>query len=258
MEIFTLIQNAVSQSLLFLYQTSGNLGVAILLLTLFVRVLLAPLSVNALKSQKKMKDLQPELDKLKKKHKNDKAQMQKAQMELYKKYNINPLSGCLPYIVQIGLLILLYRVLLNFIGQTEIDGVVINSQFLWLDLKHPDQFYILPILAGVTQLFLSLMIAPGAEHRDIVPNQSKSKQTQQENKKEENVAEMAQTMQKQMLFFMPVMTVFIAMRFPSGLALYWVATTVFSVVQQYFVSGFGGVLSYVSLARQKIIQISTR
>lgn len=252
MEIFSFIQSGFTQILFFLYQTTGNLGIAIIALTAIIRLVLAPLSMNALKSQKKIKDIQPELDKLKKKHAKDKTKLQQAQMELYKKYNINPLSGCLPYIVQIGLLILLYRVLLDFIGQTEINGITIHPQFLWLDLQKPDQLFILPILAALSQLFLSLMIAPGAEHRDIIPNDSKKKKVQEANKKEEDMAEMAQTMQKQMLFFMPIMTGFIAMRFQSGLALYWVATTVFSIVQQYYVSGFGGVTSYARIVTNKL------
>jgi YidC/Oxa1 family membrane protein insertase len=87
---------------------------------------------------------------------------------------------------------------------------------------------------------MSLMISPGAEIPDIVPNESKKKEVQKANEKEEDFAEMAASMQKQMLFFMPVMTAFIAWRYPSGLALYWVITTVFSIVQQYFISGWGG------------------
>jgi hypothetical protein len=88
------------------------------------------------------------------------------------------------------------------------------------------------------------MIAPGAEIPDAVPNKSKNPKVKKANEKEENTAEMAATMQQQMLFIMPVMTGILAARFPSGLALYWVATTVFSVGQQYFVSGWGGLTSY--------------
>lgn len=245
MPIGQLIQDGTMSVLFELYKITGNLGIAVIVLTLVMRLVLVPLSINALRSQKKMQELKPELDKLKKQHGNDKAKLQQAQVELYKKYNINPLTGCLPYLVQIVLLIILYQVLLKFLGQTEINGVTINPTFLWLDLRQPDQYHILPILAGATQFILSLMIAPGAEHRDLVPNQSKKKNVQEANKKEEDVAEMAMTMQKQMIFFMPIMTAFIAWRFQSGLALYWVATTLFSIVQQYYVSGLGGLKSYV-------------
>lgn len=250
--IFNPIKDFTIQILFQLYTLTGNLGLAIIVLTLLIRFLLVPLSLNALRSQKKIQDLKPELDKLKKQHGKDKVKLQQAQMELYKKYNINPLGGCLPYLVQIVLLILLYQVLLTFIRQTEMNGVAIHTQFLWLDLSKPDSLYILPILAGVTQFIMSLMISPGAEVADVVPNESKKKEVQKANEKEEDFAEMAASMQKQMLFFMPVMTTFIAWRYPSGLALYWVITTVFSIVQQYFISGFGGLTSYSKLALSKI------
>lgn len=252
MNLLFTIETLTSNFLFWLYQLSGNLGLSIILLTLIIRSVLFPLSINALKSQKAMQNLKPELDKLKAKHGTDKVKLQQAQMELYKKYNINPLAGCLPYLIQIGLLILLYRVLVQFLGQTEMNGVSISPHFLWLDLRQPDQTHIFPILAGVTQLVLSLMIAPGAEQPDLVSNKSKNKAVQEANKKEEDVAEMAMAMQKQMLFFMPIMTAFIAWRFQSGLALYWVATTVFSIVQQYYISGWGGITSYLQLAKNKI------
>jgi len=235
-----------------IYKITNNLGVAILLFTLVIRFALAPLTMGAMKSQKKIQQLKPELDKLKKEHGKDKTKLQQAQMELYKKYNINPLAGCLPYLVQIGLLIILYQVLLNFLGQTEIQGTVLNANFLWLDLRKPDPLYLLPILAGASQLFLSLMISPGAERPDLIPNNSKDKKVQKANEKEEDMAEMAATLQKQMLFFMPLMTGFIALGFQSGLALYWVATTMFSIGQQYFISGPGGLQSYVLLAKDTL------
>lgn len=252
MNIIAPISDFTFYILLEIYKITDNLGVAILLFTLVVRFALVPLTLGAMKSQKKIQELKPELDKLKKSHKGDKAKLQQAQMELYKKYNINPLAGCLPYLVQIGLLFILYQVLLSFLGQTEINGVPLDTQFLWLDLKQPDQFHILPVLAGLTQFVLSLMISPGAEQSDIVPNTSKDIAVQKANDQEEDMAQMAATMQKQMLFFMPLMTAFIAWRFQSGLALYWVATTLFSIGQQYVISGPGGLKSYALLALQTL------
>ncbi len=240
----TVIINAFLEALLQLQTLTGNLGVSILVFTLIVRSLLLPLSLPSVKSQKKMKEMQPELKELQRKHKDDKPALQAAQMELYKKYNVNPLAGCLPQVVQLAILILLYQVLLKFLAQTEINGVAINPFFLGLNLAQPDHTYVLPVLSGVSQFILSLMILPGAETPDIVPNQSSSKKIQDANKKEEDVADMASTMQKQMLFVMPIMTGFIALRFPSGLALYWVATTVFSIAQQFFLSGPGGLTLY--------------
>lgn len=248
MNIFTVVNQVLIQFLLQLHQVTGNLGLSILAFTLIVRLLLVPLSLPTMKSQKKMRELQPELKKLKDTHGKDQKALQAAQMELYKKHNVNPLAGCLPQVVQIILLIVLYQVLVQFVSNTELNGVVLNTQFIWLNLTKPDQLFILPILAGLTQLFLSLMIAPGGETPDVIPNDSKIKKLKDENKKEEDAADMAAAMQKQMLFIMPVMTAFIAVRFPSGLALYWVASTVFSIVQQYFSTGWGGVTLYAKRA----------
>ncbi len=230
--------------LLELYKITGSLGWSIIGFTILIRLLLLPLSLPTMKLQKKMKELKPELDILGKKHKEDKKALQMAQIELYKKYNVNPLSGCLPQVAQIFFLIILYQVMDGILKTPEVNGVVINTHFLWLNLAKIDMFYVLPILAGVSQLFLSLMIAPGGEVPDVVPNDSKDKSVIALNKKEEGVADMASMMQKQMIFMMPIMTGFIAISFPSGLGLYWIATTVFSIVQQYFTTGFGGIPHY--------------
>lgn len=241
MKIFT---DALLTLLVQLYTITGSLGWSILAFTFIVRSLLVPLSLPTIKSQKKMKELQPELNKLKVKHKEDKKAFQAAQLELYKKNNVNPLAGCLPQLLQLGILIALYSVFTQFVGQSQVHGVNIDPWFFGLDLRKPDHTFVLPVLAGVTQLILSVMILPGGEVADIVPNDSKKKKVQEENKKEEDATEMAATMQKQMLFMMPVMTGFLALRFPSGLALYWTATTVYSIFQQYLLSGPGGLEIY--------------
>jgi YidC/Oxa1 family membrane protein insertase len=227
-----------------LYSFIGDLGLSIVVLTILIRSLLIPFSLPGLKARSKMEKVKPELDKLKKKYKGKPKELKQAQAELYQKYNINPLSGCLPQIVMIVILIGLYRSLNSFLGNGEIDGLVINTRFLWMDLTQPDSTYVLPILAGVSQLFMSLMISPGAEVRDIVPNKSKKKEIQKKNEKEEDMADMAKNMQQQMIFIMPLMTAFIAARFPSGLAVYWVTANLFGIAQQYFVSGWGGLSLY--------------
>jgi YidC/Oxa1 family membrane protein insertase len=241
---FSLVTSFFSSILFQLYTLSGNLGVALISFTVLTRAVLVPLTLPSLKAQKKMREVQPELNKLKQKHKGNSKALQQAQMELYKKYNINPLNGCLPQLLQIVILIVLYHALTSFLHQTNIEGIAINPSFLWLDLSKPDQFFVLPVLAGVTQLILSLMILPATEIPDLVPNNSKLKKVKEANEKEEDFAEMAMSMQQQMVFIMPVMIGFLALRYPSGLGLYWTATTVFSIVQQYFLSGPGGLVTY--------------
>ena len=192
----------------------------------------------SLKTAKKMQDLKPHLDKLKEKHGSDKQKLAQAQMDLYKEHGVNPMAGCLPQILQIVVLIAMYNVFMNFINNGKIDGQAINMGFLWLDLAKKDPYYILPVVAGLSQLMLSLMMSPVTNTSAVAKVEDK--------KKEQDATE---SMQKQMLFMMPLMTVVISLNFPSGLALYWVATTVFSIAQQYKVSKWGGLLNLADKAR---------
>ncbi len=228
------IVNPINQLLIFLYGLTGqNFGLAIILLTLIIRAVLVPVTIPSLKSAKKLQDLKPLLDRLKEKHK-DKKKLQLAQLDLYKQHGINPASGCLPQIAQLLVLIALYQVFMNFINNGQLNGTSLNLDFLWLNLGKPDPYYVLPVLAGLSQLVFSLMMMSGLEGHLKVPKKKDEK------KKEENSLEMAQSMSQQMLYIMPAMTTIISLTFPSGLALYWVVTTVFSLVQQYIVSGPGG------------------
>lgn len=236
--------NPLNQLLIFLYGLTGqNLGFAIILLTLIIRGILVPVTIPSLKSAKKLQELKPHLDRLKEKHK-DKKKLQLAQLELYKQHGINPASGCLPQIAQLLVLIALYQVFIKFINVPELNGQTLNLNFFWLDLAKPDPYYILPVLAGLSQLVFSLMMTSGLESHLKAPKKKDEK------KKEEDSLEMAQSMSQQMLLIMPAMTVLISLKFPSGLALYWVITTVFSLVQQYLVSGPGGLkLTLAKVAR---------
>jgi len=248
MQIFNQV---VVTLLLQIYEVVGNFGLAIILFTLLIRLILLPLTMKSLSAQNEMKKIQPELEKLKKKHNGDAKDLQQKQMELYKKYNVNPMAGCLPQLVQFGVLIVLYRVFIDFLGHGLGDNGI-NPSFLWLDVTQPDMTFILPVLAGASQMVFSLMLAPGGEVLDLVKNDSKSKKIQEENKKEKNAADMAKSMQQQMMFIFPVMTFFIALRFPSGLALYWVTTTLASIAQQWIISGPGGLLTYPARLKQQI------
>lgn len=232
--------NIFLQLLIFFYNLfGGDLGLAIIAVTVLIKLILLPLIVPSLKSAKKMQDLKPHLDKLKTKY-SDKTQLQQAQMDLYREHGINPAAGCLPQIVQIVILIALYRVFIDFIGKGVVGGQAVNPNFLYLDLGKKDPYYILPILAGATQLIFSFMMQSGLEAH--VKNPKKK----QEKKKEADSLEMAQSMQSQMLYMMPLMTVIISLNFQSGLVLYWVISTLFSIIQQYFFSGWGGLAPYLT------------
>lgn len=248
----TILISPLNFVLTWLYQLTGSFGLAILLFTVLMRTILLPLSLPTLQSQKKMRDLAPEIEKLKKKHGKDQKALQLAQMELYKQHNVNPLAGCIPYILQLVVIFALYSVLQHFVSVSLANGLHVNTLFFGIDLAKPDTTYILPVLAGVSQLILSLMILPGAERHDLIPEDVKGKKLKELNKEENNTQEMAQTMQKQMVFMMPIVTGWLALRFPAGLALYWVATTVYSIAQQWAVSGPGGLFDAVYQVRKRL------
>jgi len=209
-----------------------NMGVAIIALTILVRLLLFPSTMKSLLVQKKLKDMQPEIERIKKDHGHDRKKMTEATMELYQKHGVNPFSSCLPLLIQFPVFIALYRVFLQFNQMLQKNMLypfvhrpeAINTHFLWLDLSKPDPLYIMPILAGLSLFWQTKMITP--EQPSLSPGSgSQEKQMEQFQK----------IISKQMLYLFPVMTVFIALKIPSALALYWVVTTLFGIVQQYVV-----------------------
>jgi YidC/Oxa1 family membrane protein insertase len=137
-------------------------------------------------------------------------------------------------------LIVFYQAIMKLMALTAVDGVAINSWFSIWNLVEKDKSYILPVVAGLTQFMLSLMISKGAQVRDIISNkQSASKEIKEANKQEENTAQMAASMQKQMMLMMPIMTVIIGLSLPAGVILYWIVGTIFSIFQQAAISGWG-------------------
>ena len=218
-----------SKILFYLYNLfGGNLGLAIIALTSFLKILLFPITLSSLKSAEKMKRIQPELNNLKKKHK-DPKKLQQAQADIFKKHKVNPLGSFIPQIVQIVVFIMLYRLLMGFLNTGVVGDEVINTQFLWLDLTKPDQYFILPVLAAVSQFALSYLM-------QLKKPKTKSNQTSvKDGDKEGMMAGMGKTM----IYVMPLITGFFAMRFPSGLVIYWVTSNLFSLVQQiYFLKTF--------------------
>lgn len=244
----TFLYTPLLQVLVFLYHLLGDsFGIALIALTLGLKALMVPLTTSSMRSQKKLLDLQPEIQKLKKQHAN-KVEFQKAQLEFYKSHGVNPGAGCLPQILQIVILIALYQVFLNFLNGGTIDGASVNMDFLWMNLAKPDQFYVLPVLAGLSQLVYSLMLRPGTEH----PHPGEALVTKTQQKEEKDEMSMAQEIQNQMLFMMPIMTVIVSLRFPSGLSLYWVVSTVASIAQQWAVTGPGGLRYAGATLREKL------
>jgi len=218
----------VVQVLIFFSTKLGNLGWAIIVFTLIIKLLLYPINKSAIKSALKLKTLQPELEKMQKKFAKDPKQLQQAQLKLYKQSGINPLGGCFPQLIQLAVVLVLYRSLILLLGhQAVADGTVV-SHFMGLDLRIPDPFYILPVLAAISQFAVSHLMMGGSGAN----KESKSNKKSKKPAPASSVSSMAM-MQKQMVYIMPVMTGVIAANFPAGISLYWVVSTLLSLFQQW-------------------------
>lgn len=236
LELFhTLISQPLYNILIFLYNTipGEDFGIAIVATTLIIKFALVPLSKKQIKSQKQLQDLQPEIKKIQEKHKNDKEKQTKALMEFYSKNKVNPFSGCFPLIVQLIFLIAIYRILINIslsglvVNEADVYSFVtspekINHLFLGLvDLTKPSVF--LAVLAAISQYFQAKMLM----HKNAANLKKEDS--------DDGKPDFAQMMSKQMLYLGPVLTLMIGLKFPAGLALYWLTSTVFTIIQQGYV-----------------------
>lgn len=223
---FTVFYQPIFNLLVFLYNTVAfkDIGLAIIFITLIVRLILYPLSKKAIKSQKDLQNIQPELEEIKEKYKDNKEKMGPEIMALYKERKINPFGSCLPLLVQLPFLIAIYRV---FFDELK-DGATLNTAALYPFVANPgsldpiafgffnfaDKSLVLAILAGLAQFWQSKMMMTKAKNNNP-----------------------AAAISNQMMYMMPVITVLIGASFPAGLTFYWLLTTLFSVAQQYIVLG---------------------
>jgi YidC/Oxa1 family membrane protein insertase len=199
-----------------IYAGIPNYGIAIIILTLITKIILWPLGTKSYKSMQQMKRLQPLIQEIREKYKDDKKKMNEETMALYRTYKINPLGGCLPMVVQIPVFFALYRMLYEAIELRHAPF------FLWInDLSAPDRLLrfdfsipfmqppygipVLTIIMGATMLLQQKMQPP-----------------------------MGDATQAKIMMFMPLIFTFIFINFSSGLVLYWLVNNVFSIAQQYY------------------------
>jgi YidC/Oxa1 family membrane protein insertase len=223
------VKGVFVNALVFLYDQLAGLGVAswgvaIIAFTIIVKTLTLPLTLKSVYSMKRMQELQPRLQALQKQHKSDKEKLMQEQMALYKEHGVNPVAGCLPMLVQMPIWIALYWALFQLAGTPEAGGhPEFGKPFLWianlgqpefLPENFPSQLPILAVLTGVTQWITTKM----AQQPSTDPQQ--------------------QTM-NQVMQIMPVMFIFFSLSVPAGLVLYWVASNLYQMVQQYFITGWG-------------------
>ncbi len=210
--------------LIFFYNTVPllDLGVAVILLTAVIKLILHPLGIKAARSQKEMEVIQPEIKKIQEKYKEDKEGQAKKIMELYKEKKVNPFAGMLPLLIQLPILISLFQIFKRGIEAEEMKHLyqfvnppeIINYTFLGIvDLSSPN--IVLAIMAGLGQyLQMKMMMSK---------------------KKEGEKQDTAKAIQSQMIFFLPGFTFIILLGMPSVVGLYWVVTVIFSIFQQYII-----------------------
>ena len=230
-------------SLVLLYSLLySNFGLSIIAFTVIIRVIMFPLTVKQSRMIKKMGGLQPELQKLQARYKDDKSRLSQETMQLYRAHGVNPI-GCLgPMFIQFPIWIGLYQALIKTLPSTPEsmvglaphlyswlpmvhEVIPLDSSFLWLDLALPDSTPVLPVLVGGSMWLMQKMTTmPAADARQESTN-------------------------RMMLWMMPLMFGFFSLQFPSGLALYWVVSNVIGVVIQGFITGWGPIETAVMFLR---------
>lgn len=213
MPLWSALVQLITDGLLWANQATGNAGIAIILFTLFIRTLLLPLTLPALRNARRQQELAPRVREIQKRHGKDRAAATQEQMELYRQHGFNPMAGCLPLILQTPIFLALWRAI-SSLGESHqaLGG------FLYLStVTAPDSTHILPIVAGLAQFLQSRMAMP--PKKDIVDPQQQ---------------QMNQVMQ-----FMPLMVVVFGWNIAAGAVLYWTVSSIFSAVLQFFVTGWG-------------------
>ncbi|PLX78180.1 MAG: membrane protein insertase YidC, partial [Desulfuromonas sp.] len=198
---FGVLSKPLFHVLVFFYGFLNNYGLAIIVLTVIIKLLFWPLTHKSYASMKAMQKLQPEMQKIRERFKDDKERLNRELMELYKKHRVNPLGGCLPMLVQIPVFFALYKVLLGSIALR-------HAPFVWwlTDLSAKDPYYITPLLMGVS-MFVQQKMTPTT----------------------------ADPMQARIFMMMPIIFTFMFLNFPSGLVIYWLVNNLLTIVQQFYI-----------------------
>ena len=210
MEIFQVLVDFMRTLLTYCYNLTEALGfpsygIAIIIMTIGIKAILAPLTAKQVKSMKGMQKLQPKMKEIQNKYKNDPQRAQQEIAKMYKELGVNPLSGCLPLLVQMPFLIAIFYALQGYPYDPAYES------FLWLpSLGEADHLYILPVLSALSTFVMS-------------------KQTVQD------ATGAGAGQQKIMQIFMPLFIGYISLNFPSGLVIYWVVSNIFQMIQQFFI-----------------------
>ncbi|MCX6755828.1 MAG: YidC/Oxa1 family membrane protein insertase [Candidatus Nomurabacteria bacterium] len=230
----TIFYQPIYNMLVFLIDkiTFGDIGFAIIILTILIKLILFPLARKSIQSQIYMKKLEPELKKLKVDYPNKEEQAKK-QFELYKKYGVNPFSGCLVVILQLPVIFALYYVFRNFSINTALmysfvhSPLNLNTEFLGLINVSMNHSIVLAALAGISQFIQGYMATPKNPIKEVEIVADNTPKTFQE--------EIAASMQLNIKYILPVFITFIAYSFSAGVALYWITSNIFTIAQEWYV-----------------------
>ena len=256
MNIFNLVLiKPLANGLILFYKILGsNMGLAIIGFSLFLRFVLNPLTRPYMNSMKKMKEIAPELERLKKRHTGDRVKLAQAQADLYRQKGVNPGAGCLPYLLQIVILIAFFNLFVKTLSPdgdptTRFNELLysplmfsqndtIETRFLYLDVTKPDviklPFVNFPmpgpvlILAALVQFLSAKVMNPYTRLEEKIAKKTK-----------ESSDDFQVAMQKSMVYTFPLFTLFIGMRFASGLAIYWFIFSLTQIFQQVKSQGWG-------------------
>ena len=254
--LFTPVFQVLFILLAVLNKVTGNIAIAIVLMTLIIRALLIPLFRSQTVSQRRMQLVQPELREIQRRYKGDRARISEAQMALYKERGINPAAGCLPLVLQMVLLIPMYSVLrdgltnydpsamVTILGQrlpildcTNVDAVTgavnkslpcINPSAFGVNWGQPEILFPLPVIGGLSLIAVISSLLQVVQSRMVMPPSNQGQGQDQ-----------AAAVQRQTMLLFPLITIFYGAFLPAGLFLYWIVTTIFSIVQQYLIVGWG-------------------
>lgn len=255
--VFNPIFQALFIVLVGMDQITGDIGIAIIGMTLIVRAALIPLFRRQIVSMKRTQLIQPELKELQKRYKGDRARFSQAQMELYKERGVNPAAGCLPMLLQLPLLLIIYQVIsqgltnpdptamLNVFGIQILDVQCVNglgtaaydpykpcidTTVAWLgnmDVSKPQVLFSLPLIGGFSLLAFISAVLQLVQSRMTMPPSDPAYQDQNSR------------MQRQLVLFLPLISILYGGFLPAGLFIYWIVTTIFGIAQQYLIVGWG-------------------
>ncbi len=191
-------------------------GLAIIAFTIIIKTLILPLTVKSTRSSKAMQELQPKIKELQKKHGKDRQRLTQETMALYQQYQVNPMAGCLPMLIQIPIFLGLYNAILHL---SQEGAGYWDQPFLWIpNLAQPDPLHILPFIAAGFQFVQTKMMRPAGQGKISDPQQA---------------------MMNSVMNFMPLTVIFFGWNFAAGPVLYWATQSIYSVVQQWLITGWG-------------------